>query len=339
MAERGGAQARFFCKTGALAGSEYRIRDDATVGRGPENAIVLGSDLVSTSHARIAFDAAADAYFLEDLESRNGTRLDGVPISGRARLGDLHVVTIGAHDFLFVLVPDEPPDQGAAEAGEASPAGPKAVATPGEAPPAAAAPAREREPDAVPATRYEVPSDLAAPVLSKGGEAVPATRYEAPSELAVPALEAAVGSGPPPRDEAPSVRMAAAAPAVPAPVTPPPAGVALEIRLPDAEPRRVTLGDGRHVMGRAKDCSLPVNDRTLSRRHAAFVVRGERLTVSDLDSLNGTYLGERTVEQPTEIRVGQQVTLGDRVVAVRIDPRRAPAPEDGGACDVTIGGC
>ena len=335
-------QARFFCKTGALAGSEHGIGDDATIGRGPGSEIVLDSDLVSTNHARITFDAAADAYFLEDLDSRNGTRLDGVPVSGRARLGDLHVVTVAAHDFLFVLAPGEPPaprvpDRGVAPRAEKempathyeapSLAAPvlrgEADAEPAtryEAPAALAAPALQEGGDAEPATRYEAPSALAAPALQEGGDAEPATRYEAPSALAAPALQedGDAGSGPPTLDE---TRVARAAPALESP----PVGVALEIRIPNAEPRRITLGDGRHILGRATDCSLPVDDRTLSRQHAAFVIRGERLTVTDLKSLNGTYVGELAVEKRTEIDVGQTVTLGDRVKVVRVDPRRAHA--------------
>ena len=312
-------QARFFCKTGALAGSEHGIGDDATIGRGPGSEIVLDSDLVSTNHARITFDAAADAYFLEDLDSRNGTRLDGVPVSGRARLGDLHVVTVAAHDFLFVLAPEEPPAPRVPDRGVAPRAEKEMPATHYEAP-SLAAPVLRGEADAEPATRYEAPSALAAPALQEGGDAEPATRYEAPSALAAPALQedGDAGSGPPTLDE---TRVARAAPALESP----PVGVALEIRIPNAEPRRITLGDGRHILGRATDCSLPVDDRTLSRQHAAFVIRGERLTVTDLKSLNGTYVGELAVEKRTEIDVGQTVTLGDRVKVVRVDPRRAHA--------------
>ncbi|MYN63758.1 MAG: FHA domain-containing protein [Acidobacteria bacterium] len=101
-------QANFFCKTGALAGANYEIGEHATIGRGQDNTVVLTDDVVSTSHARIAFDSAAAGYYLEDLGSTNGTRLDGVPVSGRQRLGDLHVVTFGEqHDFIFVIPPDE----------------------------------------------------------------------------------------------------------------------------------------------------------------------------------------------------------------------------------------
>ena len=338
-------QARFFCKTGVLAGSEHRIGDHATIGRGPGNAIVLDSDLVSTNHARITFDAATDAYFLEDLDSRNGTCLDGVPVADRERLGNLHVVTVAAHDFLFVVAPGEPlaasvtgsdaaPSvaAGAPATRRRTPSGPPVPAilaqqeaepaTRHEAPSALAAPALGRGDEAPePATRHEAPSALAAPALGpRDGAPKTATRYDAPSALAAPVLEGReAGSAPAGGDDDLATQALAAPPEAPRPE---PAGVMVEIRLPNAEPRRVTLGDGRHVVGRAKDCALPVDDRTLSRQHAAFVVLGDRLTVTDLQSLNGTYLGERTVKKLTEVRVGKTVTLGDRVEVVRIDPAR-----------------
>ena len=323
-------QAKFFCKTGALAGSEYGIGEDATIGRAPENEIVLASDLVSTSHARIAFDATADAYFLEDLESRNGTRLDGVPVSGRTRLGDLHVVTIAAHDFLFVLLPDDAPVSGAADGDDPASARPTAGATRYEVPSALAAPALGPNADVRSAARDAAPPALAAAASGENTAPEPATRHEAPSALAAPVLEVGGAGAAAVPDAAPATQVAAAATVGRAPAPAPSAGVALEIRLPDAAPRRVTLRDGRHVLGRATDCSVPVDDRTLSRRHAAFLVRGERLTVTDLESLNGTYLGERAIEKATEIGVGQTVTLGERVAVVRVRPAgaRRPATEE-----------
>ena len=253
-----------------LAGSDYRIGDDATVGRGPESTIVLASDVVSASHARIAFDAAAEAYFLEDLDSRNGTRLDGRPVSGRERLGDLHVVTVGAHDFLFVVVPEDEPSPAREPASSA--VEPEAEgATSYEAPSALAAPPlREGEGEPGRGTHYEAPSALAAPQLG-ADDADPATSYEAPSALAAPPL-GADDAGPATSYEAPSAL--AAPPRDPAP--PLPAGVVVEVRTPDGGRRRIPLDDGRHVLGRGQDCPIPVDDRTLSRRHAEFVVRGGR---------------------------------------------------------------
>jgi pSer/pThr/pTyr-binding forkhead associated (FHA) protein len=51
--------------------------------------------VVSQSHARIFFDRSVSAFVLEDLDSKNGTRLDGLPVEGVRRLGAVHVVTLG----------------------------------------------------------------------------------------------------------------------------------------------------------------------------------------------------------------------------------------------------
>lgn len=60
-----------------------------TLGRADENDIVLSGDLVSRKHARIT--AQGDQLSVEDLGSRNGSRLNGESLTGTARLktGDL----------------------------------------------------------------------------------------------------------------------------------------------------------------------------------------------------------------------------------------------------------
>jgi hypothetical protein len=49
-----------------------------TLGRRPENSVQLDDALVSRRHARITLDA--DGLRVEDLGSRNGTRVNGAPI-------------------------------------------------------------------------------------------------------------------------------------------------------------------------------------------------------------------------------------------------------------------
>ena len=74
-------QAKVLPQDRRVAGFDYRIGDDAT-GRGPHNTIVVAADVVSKAHARIAFDPAATAWFVEDLDSTNGTLPDsGVPLA------------------------------------------------------------------------------------------------------------------------------------------------------------------------------------------------------------------------------------------------------------------
>ena len=72
--------------------------------------------------------------------------------------------------------------------------------------------------------------------------------------------------------------------------------------------------DGRRVTaGRGDGCDLIVRDTTVSREHAAFVLRGDVWWVLDLGSTNGTRVnGLRAAEHP--IVPGDRIELGDIVV-------------------------
>lgn len=97
-----------YCKTGALAGSEYRIGKEATIGRQEQNDVTLPSDVVSGQHARIFFDDEDNCYVLEDLDSSNGTQLDGTEVVEPVPLRDLHIITFGRTlDFIFQAVDEE----------------------------------------------------------------------------------------------------------------------------------------------------------------------------------------------------------------------------------------
>lgn len=50
------------------------------------------------------------------------------------------------------------------------------------------------------------------------------------------------------------------------------------------------LAPGRHLIGRAEEASLKLNEPSVSRKHAIVRVDGDRVTVSDLGSHNGTKL-------------------------------------------------
>lgn len=72
----------------------YDLPEGATsLGRADENDIVLGGDLVSRKHARLLVQG--DALRLEDLGSRNGSRINGLPLQGTRDLAPGDVVTLG----------------------------------------------------------------------------------------------------------------------------------------------------------------------------------------------------------------------------------------------------
>ncbi|MFV2067037.1 MAG: SpoIIE family protein phosphatase [Pirellulales bacterium] len=75
--------------------------DRAVLGRHPECDIVLDVAAVSRQHARIIREV--DEYFLEDLESRNGTFLNGQEVQGRQALRDGDRVIICDLTFRFCI--------------------------------------------------------------------------------------------------------------------------------------------------------------------------------------------------------------------------------------------
>jgi len=113
-------KARLFCRTGEMAGSDHSIGREAKIGRRQGNDVVIPREVISDPHARIFWSDEDGCYFLEDSGSKNGTRLAGVAVRGRAKLNDLDVVNFaGIADFVFQIVGSESADEwprgGAAE--------------------------------------------------------------------------------------------------------------------------------------------------------------------------------------------------------------------------------
>jgi len=75
-----------------------------TIGREPGNDIVVENLLVSGYHARI--DSAGKEYVLTDLQSKNGTFVNGERVtSTKLKNGDQ--ILVGKHTLIFTLHPDE----------------------------------------------------------------------------------------------------------------------------------------------------------------------------------------------------------------------------------------
>ncbi len=73
---------------------------------------------------------------------------------------------------------------------------------------------------------------------------------------------------------------------------------------------RYTLREGETILGRGPECTLFVDDTSVSRAHALFRRVGANVTVSDLGSSNGTYLNDQLVEGSQVVEVGDTVTVG-----------------------------
>ena len=80
-----------------------------TIGRSRSNDISLEDSRVSRHHARVVRDATG--FLIEDLNSRNGTRVDDRAVRDSATLTDGAVVRIGDSVFRFTVAPQavQPP--------------------------------------------------------------------------------------------------------------------------------------------------------------------------------------------------------------------------------------
>ncbi len=85
-------------------------------------------------------------------------------------------------------------------------------------------------------------------------------------------------------------------------------GVLVVKRGPDAGARYVLTGEVTRV-GRHPDSEIFLDDVTVSRRHAEFMREAGRYVVSDVGSLNGTYVNRERIETVT-LKSGDEVQVG-----------------------------
>jgi serine/threonine protein kinase len=89
-------------QTGVLAGRSYRFHQDVTtIGRTNGNDFVIPGRTVSRRHARLWFNQGR--WYLEDLQSANGTMVNGVRIT-QAMLNDGDRVQFGDECAIFRIV-------------------------------------------------------------------------------------------------------------------------------------------------------------------------------------------------------------------------------------------
>ncbi len=175
-----GALANLLVRSGPLKGQRFPIRVPiVNLGRAEYNDIVLPDDSVSTTHAKL--QRREGIWVLVDLESTNGTLVDGERVQGEVPLAPGALIRFGDVQTMFeptddtidapkgsstrlisaVKPPGEPP------APEGPPPGPKmgggAAGTGGAAPSEPKAQAAVAEPPTVPSPKVEPPPRAPSP--------------------------------------------------------------------------------------------------------------------------------------------------------------------------------
>lgn len=95
-------QARLIIKNGGFEGMTFELSAAETlIGRNPTTDITLLDEGISREHAIILYDAEDDSYGLEDLQSTNGTQVNGKRVRS-ATLVSGDAVQVGRTVFEFV---------------------------------------------------------------------------------------------------------------------------------------------------------------------------------------------------------------------------------------------
>lgn len=297
-------KAKLLCKTGILSGKAIEFGDSATIGKSAENDLEINAPFISNQHARIYFDKKENCYFLEDLGSRNGTKLDGMKITQKEKLGDLHVVTFPgtpqSFDFIFQAIAGETPQR-----------------------------ATEKKPDA-----FHKPEDqmTGEQLNARTGSGAPSTqdekdRFFAPATgrtiidqeaIAFPnvtdldrlsgvsrADNQEQGTGKTIPDDAPlALPEFRSEKSIGEPT------FILEAKVVGKGKQTFTLRDGENLIGRTQQCPIWIDDPSLSRQHAMITIKSGKAMLRDLESKNHTYLDKKRITSEVEVRPEMKIQFG-----------------------------
>lgn len=75
--------------------------------------------------------------------------------------------------------------------------------------------------------------------------------------------------------------------------------------------------DGQLQIGRADACQIRISDTYASQFHARLYGQSGSWYVEDLGSTNGTYVNQRRITAPTEVRAGDRVRVGKTTLELK----------------------
>ena len=88
---------------GGFEGMEYELDSEETIiGRNPTTDVTLLDENISREHAILLYDPETATYSIEDLQSTNGTKVNGKRTRS-ATLADTDEIEIGHTRFRFLL--------------------------------------------------------------------------------------------------------------------------------------------------------------------------------------------------------------------------------------------
>lgn len=275
------------------------VRDEITIGRNERNLIRLVEKNVSRRHGRLVRESGR--YFIEDLGSFTGIRVNGEKIAGKKQVDDGDLIQISEYDLILQAAPEEIAAANGAEA--AAPASPET-----EAKAAPEAPAAKPEPE-VAASKPE-PEVVPPPPVDPEAEA----RARRMAETATIRLSDLRG----PAGEIPAQD-------VPIEQRPKLVGISGKYRGEEFVLDRSPIG-----LGRSDENELQVEHPSISRKHLRLHLENGSWKVMDAESRNGVRVNGDPYAQ-IGLRHGDVLEIGhlrfafvERGRAFQLPPEHAP---------------
>jgi pSer/pThr/pTyr-binding forkhead associated (FHA) protein len=274
-------QAKLMCKTGQLAGKEFLINNEATIGKHPTSDCVLDADIISGQHARIYYDDREGSFFVEDLNSRNGTRVDGAPVKFKEKLSDLNVITFAhKYDFIFQKLKSGSEKTAAKTSQKTEPVSDQTMLdqevfiSPPTGEPAGASADLGK-------TMFD--QDVVAPPDFSAPDDAQRTRIDQ-DFVATPAFPAAEQSQPlkEPR---------------------------FALHIVGAN-KTVELKLGENIVGRTEECDVVLDEPSISRKHAVIRLQAGKVFVKDAGSKNKTFVNNEKIEREVEAPPAAAIRFG-----------------------------
>ena len=94
--------------------------------------------------------------------------------------------------------------------------------------------------------------------------------------------------------------------------------VALVLVRSDLSQVEVPIKHSPEILGRHTDCRVRLPDASVSRQHCELSFDGDKVSIRDLGSSNGTYVNRKRITQ-AEIVAGDVVTLGKFIFVLRVN--------------------
>ena len=97
--------------------------------------------------------------------------------------------------------------------------------------------------------------------------------------------------------------------------------VKLDIQGSYTKSMNYELGDGRYVIGMAHDADIILYDSYVSSYHAELTITNNEVKLTDLGSMNGTFLDGEKLTDPSAIYTKQAIGIGNCTLHVTIVPK------------------